>query len=232
MSVASRSPKDMVQATAPEPRPILYSFRRCPYAMRARLALAGSGIACSLREVVLRDKPQALREASPKATVPVLVLANGQVLEQSLDIMLWALGRNDPLGWLVPERGDRAAMLALIAGCDEVFKGHLDRYKYPQRYGNADGLVYREQGARWLDTLEQAFGDDDFLFGQRAALADMAIAPFVRQFAYVDVDWFQAQPWPRIKVWLDAWMASVLFERVMRKYAAWAPGDEGEDFPD
>lgn len=233
MSAVSGSPQVAAgRVTAAAPRPILYSFRRCPYAMRARLALAASGIACTLREVVLRDKPQALRDASPKATVPVLVLNGGQVLEQSLAIMLWALGRNDPPGWLLPERGDRAAMLALIAECDEVFKGSLDRYKYPQRYGQADGLEARGHGARWLDALEQEFGDDDFLFGQRAALADMAIAPFVRQFAHVDPDWFQAQPWPRTKAWLETWMSSALFERVMHKYAPWAPGDQGEDFPD
>lgn len=214
------------------PRPILYSFRRCPYAMRARLALVSSGVSCELREVVLRDKPQALRDASPKATVPVLVLPDGRVLEQSLDIMLWALGQNDPQGWLSPAQGDMDAMLALIAECDEVFKGHLDRYKYPQRYGDIDGLAYRDQGARWLGSLEQALGHNGFLFGRHAALADMAIAPFVRQFAHVDMDWFQAQPWPHIQAWLSAWMASDLFERVMQKYAPWTAGDDGVDFPE
>ena len=213
-------------------RPILYSFRRCPYAMRARLALAGSGVSCELREVVLRDKPQALRDVSAKATVPVLVLPDGQVLEQSLDIMLWALGRNDPQDWLSPTLGDLDAMLALITECDEVFKGHLDRYKYPQRYGDTNGLAHREQGARWLDSLEQAVGDNGFLFGRRAALADMAIAPFVRQFAHVDMDWFQAQPWPRMQAWLSAWMDSALFEQVMQKYSPWVAGDDGVDFPD
>ena len=109
--------------------PILYSFRRCPYAMRARLALLASGQACVLREVVLRDKPQALREASPKATVPVLVLQDGQVIEQSLDIMLWALERHDPQAWLAPTQGDLAQMLALVADHDTAFKPLLDRYK-------------------------------------------------------------------------------------------------------
>lgn len=213
-------------------RPILYSFRRCPYAMRARLALASSGVSCELREVVLRDKPQALREASPKATVPVVVLPDGRVLEQSLDIMLWALGQNDPQGWLVPEKGDLDAMLALIAECDEVFKNHLDRYKYPQRYGEIDGLAHREQGAHWLGSLELALSGNGFLFGRRAALADMAIVPFVRQFAHVDLDWFQAQPWPSTQAWLSAWMASPLFERVMHKYAPWQAGGDGVGFPD
>lgn len=213
-------------------RPILYSFRRCPYAMRARLALASSGVSCELREVVLRDKPQALRDASPKATVPVLVLPDGRVLEQSLDIMLWALGQNDPQGWLAPEQNDINAMLALIAECDEAFKGHLDRYKYPQRYGDIDGLAHREQGGQWLGSLEQALGNNEYLFGRQAALADMAIAPFVRQFAHVDMNWFQTQPWPRMQAWLSAWMDSALFERVMHKYAPWVAGGAGVDFPD
>lgn len=212
-------------------RPILYSFRRCPYAMRARLALASSGMSCELREVVLRDKPQALRDASPKATVPVLVLPDGRVLEQSLDIMLWALGRHDPQYWLSPPQGSLDAMLALIAECDGVFKNHLDRYKYPQRYGDTDGSAHRQQGAQWLDSLEQRLGDGEFLFGRRPALADMAIAPFVRQFAHVDMDWFMAQPWPHTQAWLSAWMASALFERVMHKYAAWHAEDQGASFP-
>lgn len=213
------------------PRPILYSFRRCPYAMRARLAMVSSGVSCELREVVLRDKPQALRDASPKATVPVLVLPDGRVLEQSLDIMLWALGQHDPQSWLLPAQSNLKAMLALIAECDGGFKGHLDRYKYPQRYGDIDGLAHREQGAQWLGSLEQALGENGFLFGRRAALADMAIAPFVRQFAHVDMDWFQTQPWPRTQAWLSEWMASPLFEQVMQKYTPWVAGGDGVDFP-
>lgn len=205
--------------------PILYSFRRCPYAMRARLALLASGQACALREVVLRDKPQALREASPKATVPVLVLPDGTVIEESLAIMVWALERQDPQAWLAPTRGDLAQMLALVADNDTAFKPLLDRYKYPQRYGAPDGQPAREAARPFLDGLQQRLADAPFLFGDRAALADMALAPFVRQFAAVAPDWFAAQPWPQLQAWLQAWQASALFEQAMVRFAPWQPGD-------
>lgn len=211
--------------------PVLYSFRRCPYAMRARLALAVSHQACELREVVLRAKPQGLLQASPKATVPVLVLADATVLEQSLDIMRWALGRNDPAGWLTPSHGDEAAMLALIAECDGLFKQALDRCKYPSRYPQADGALARAQAVEWLQGLEARLAGQPFLFGDHAALADMAIAPFVRQFAGIDADWWGAQPWPRLQAWLAQWQAGALFESVMHKLPAWVDGTEGVVFP-
>ena len=129
--------------------PVLYSFRRCPYAMRARLALAVSGQACELREVVLRNKPQGLLHASPKGTVPVLVLPTGQVLEQSLEIMLWALAQHDPEGWLIPSHGNLQDMLALIAECDGPFKQALDRCKYPSRYPDADIGAERARAVAW-----------------------------------------------------------------------------------
>lgn len=211
--------------------PILYSFRRCPYAMRARLALAVSGQVCELREVVLRAKPQGLLQASPKATVPVLVLPDGTVLEQSLDIMRWALAKNDPAGWLRPSQGDEAAMLALIAECDGPFKQALDRCKYPNRYPEADGALARVQAVEWLQGLEAPLAGQPFLFGGHAALADMAIAPFVRQFAGIDADWWAAQPWPKLQGWLALWQASALFEGVMPKLDAWVDGTQGVVFP-
>jgi glutathione S-transferase len=202
--------------------PVLYSFRRCPYAMRARLALMVSGQNCELREVVLRDKPQALRDASAKATVPVLVEPSGNVIEQSLDIMCWALSRADPDGWLMPTDGSLAEMLALIAACDEGFKPQLDRYKYPERHG-VQAAVAREEASAFLSQLEQRLAKAPFLFGHHAALADMAIAPFIRQFAGVDAAWFAPQ-WPSLQRWLTAWEGSALFARVMHKYAQWKPG--------
>src|SRR5690554_5297240 len=134
--------------------PVLYSFRRCPYAMRARLALAMSGQRCRLREVVLRDKPATLLQASPKGTVPVLVLPDGTVIDESLDIMLWALRRHDPLHWLLPDNGSLEEMLTLISDCDSEFKPRLDRYKYPDRYGNVDPLAQRSMAVEWLWGLE------------------------------------------------------------------------------
>lgn len=210
--------------------PVLYSFRRCPYAMRARLALAVSGQPHELREVVLRNKPGEMLAASPKGTVPVLVLPGGEVIDESLDVMLWALRRNDPPSWLAPTQGSFDDMLALIAGNDGAFKRSLDRYKYPNRYaeesaGDADafGLQHRSLGAVWLLKLDGML-TDGWLFGPRASLADMALLPFVRQFAHTDLDWFANQPWPRLQAWLAQFEAGALYAGVMEKHAPWQVG--------
>src|SRR5690606_25956937 len=196
------------------------------------LAVAASGLACELREVVLRDKPAAMLEASPKGTVPVLVLADGTVIDESLDIMQWALQQHDPLGWLKPDDGDVPTMLQIIAECDVHFKHHLDRYKYPQRYDDADTpQAHRLAGAQWLHALDAQLQTHPYLFGRRAALADMAIAPFVRQFAHVDKEWFWSQPWPGVLRWLDAFLASEIFARVMVKTKPWVPSAPGIAFP-
>jgi len=214
------------------PLPVLYSFRRCPYAMRARLALAVSGQACELREVVLRSKPQGLLQASPKGTVPVLVLLDGRVLDQSLDIMLWALAQHDPDGWLAPSHGTLDGMLALITECDGPFKQALDRCKYPSRYPDADIHAERARAMAWLSALDQRLSSAQaHLFGTHATLADMAIAPFVRQFAGMDAAWWAAQPWPRLQAWLAQWQASDLLTRVMDKRTAWVDGTKGAPFP-
>lgn len=204
--------------------PVLYSFRRCPYAMRARLALLASGQACELREVVLRDKPQALRDASSKATVPVLVLPDGQVIDESLDIMLWALRRHDPLGWLVPTEGDLSQMLFLVAGFDRDFKPLLDRAKYPQRYGLADGLAERDAALPLLQALAQRLERQLWLLGAHATLADMAVLPFVRQYAAIDDGWFRQHTGTALQRWLDVWLAGPLFEQTMARFAPWRPG--------
>jgi glutathione S-transferase len=211
--------------------PVLYSFRRCPYAMRARFALMASGQCCELREVVLRDKPAELLAASPKGTVPVLVDTDRTVIEQSLDIMLWTLKRHDPEGWLRPGRGSLADMLALIAQCDGDFKQQLDRYKYPNRFEGADPAVHRADGARFLGELELRLRDAPHLFGDRPALADYAIAPFVRQFAQTDLSWFTAQPWQALQAWLASLTGSALWSGATQKYAAWKSGQPGVVFP-
>ena len=211
--------------------PILYSFRRCPYAIRARLALAVSGRTCELREVVLRNKPQGLLCASAKGTVPVLVLPDGRVLEQSLDIMLWALAQHDPQGWLTPSAGTVADMLALVAECDGPFKRALDRCKYPDRYPGTDTAAERDRATAWLGGLEARLSGQAGLFGSHVALADMAVAPFVRQFAGIDAAAWSQQPWPRLQDWLCRWQASPLWTRVMHKVPAWADGTPGTLFP-
>ncbi|MES2951561.1 MAG: glutathione S-transferase [Pseudomonadota bacterium] len=213
------------------PYPVLYSFRRCPYAMRARLAIAASGMVCVLREVVLARKPPALLLASPKGTVPVLVLPDGVVLEQSLDIMLWALRRNDPQNWLPASAQGMADALQLIAQCDGDFKAQLDRYKYPNRYALPDGLAHRARGAQFLQTLNERLDSQGYLMGEHFGLADAAIAPFVRQFAHTELAWFAAQPWPALQRWLAAFEASGDYARVMDKFAAWTEGQPKQLFP-
>ncbi|MEO7242101.1 MAG: glutathione S-transferase [Variovorax sp.] len=202
--------------------PVLYSFRRCPFAMRARVALVASGQRCWLREVHLRDKPAELIAASAKATVPVLVLTEGGVIEESLEIMLWALGRHDPHHWLKPAMPE---MRALIADCDGPFKRHLDGYKYGVGDDSRDPLAQRACGAEFLERLEERLTGTAHLFGDSAALADWAVMPFVRQFAQVDTAWFGTQPWPGLRRWLAGLTASALWRACMRKEAPWRPGD-------
>ncbi|RYY62957.1 MAG: glutathione S-transferase [Comamonadaceae bacterium] len=199
--------------------------------MRARFALLASGWRCELREVVLRDKPAALLAASPKGTVPVLVDGDGVVIDQSLDIMRTALQRHDPAQWLSPAHGGLDGMLALITECDTDFKQQLDRYKYPNRFEGADSAAHRLHGARFLQDLEGRLAAATNLFGDRPALADMAISPFVRQFAQTDPGWFALQPWPGLHRWLAALTASPLWNAAMHKYPAWRPGDAPLWFP-
>lgn len=206
--------------------PILYSFRRCPYAMRARMALLASGTTCELREIALKAKPPEMLQASPKGTVPVLVLPDDTVIDESLDIMLWALRQNDPQHWLSPETESLEVMLHLIAQNDGDFKRHLDRYKYPGRYENVDALAHRAAGAAFLISLETRLACHAFLFGTRPALADMALFPFVRQFAETGREWFDAQPWPHVQAWLHGLIASSLFQTAMHKYAPWTPDSD------
>ena len=195
--------------------------------MRARLALAVSGIAYELREVVLKDKPAELLVASPKGTVPVLVLQGGQVIDESLQIMWWALERNDPAYWLAPACDTASALQHLLAVNDGVFKHALDRYKYPHRYplesiGDLQGFAHthRALGALVLWELESRL-TDGYLFGSSCSLADMAILPFVRQFAHTDAAWFAAQHWPRLQGWLTRFEASSIYNGVMRKTPVW-----------
>jgi glutathione S-transferase len=194
--------------------------------MRARMALASSGQACALREVVLRDKPQPMLDASPKGTVPVLVLQSGEVIDESLDVMVWALGQSDPDHWLAPLKADEDTVRALIAENDGPFKAHLDRYKYPTRYDGVDPLEQRAGGLKFLEKLDARLANQPFLFGDQLTIADAAIAPFVRQFANTDRTWFDALPIPHLQGWLARILSSQEFLRVMNKYTVWKAGDE------
>jgi glutathione S-transferase len=205
--------------------PILYSFRRCPYAIRARLAVRSSGTAVELREVLLRDKAPEFLDASPTATVPALVPCKGPVIDESLDIVLWALRRNDPEGWMTPQTGSLAAMLSLVEANDGPFKTHLDRYKYHVRHSDIDPLAERASASQFLRDLEGRLSAGSHLFGPHVSLADMAIVPFVRQFANVDRQWFDGENWSHLRQWLETFENSSRFAAIMDKYPKWVAGD-------
>lgn len=198
------------------PLPILYSFRRCPYAMRARMALAISQTAVEHREVVLRDKPGAMLEASPKGTVPVVVLDDGTVLEESIDVMRWSLGQHDPEDWLAGDDRD------LIAAIDGPFKHHLDRYKYSTRH-DSDPTTERTAAMAILQQLEDRLAHQTYLCGPDRSMADIAIFPFIRQFANTDREWFDAQSLPRVQRWLAEFLEAPLFQNIMVKHDQWKP---------
>lgn len=201
--------------------PVLYSFRRCPYAMRARLALKASGILVELREVVLANIPEEMLNCSPKATVPVLVLPDGRVIDESLDIMHWALSVADPLNWLSDNKAEFAQITHLIKENDEDFKTHLDHYKYAVRFPDHPMEYFRGQGEVYLQTLECRLNEHTYLVADRVSLADIAIFPFIRQFAHVDKEWFYASRYQKLQHWLDTMLASPLFEASMKKYKPW-----------
>ena len=203
--------------------PVLYSFRRCPYAMRARLAIARAQVRVELREIELRNKPESLLLASPKGTVPVLLLVNSEVIDESQDIMFWALRQHDPEHWLEKHWLNQAKQL--IQWNDGEFKYYLDRYKYADRYPERSGLEYREQGKLFLTELERRLNQHLYLCGDHFSLADAAILPFIRQFAAVDAAWFETSPYPALKQWLNQFQSSNLFETVMTKYLPWKPDD-------
>jgi glutathione S-transferase len=204
--------------------PVLYSFRRCPYAMRARLALYASGIAVELREVKLSDKPASMLAVSPKGSVPVLVLPDGHVIDESWDIMLWALHQRDPFGWLGKDDAHVGPATSLIVANDTSFKGDLDRYKYPERYPDHPQLHFRTLAERFTQALEDRLLETAYLLGDSPSIADAGIFPFIRQFAGVDQDWFAQAPYPSLRRWLKNLSGSGLFEAVMEKYPPWQPG--------
>ncbi|MGU3307942.1 glutathione S-transferase [Pseudomonas sp. M5A4_2d] len=192
---------------------LLYSFRRCPYAMRARLALRYSGVPVQIIEVSLKAKPAEMLALSPKGTVPVLSVG-GRVIEESLEIMQWALAQHDPDDWLL--KGD-PRVLDLITENDQVFKHHLNRYKYAERYPEQPMEHYRAEGEVFLQTLEGLLAGNDYLLAEHLSLADVALAPFVRQFAHVDREWFAGTPYRQLQAWLQRFLESPLFIAVMAK---------------
>ncbi|MEY3883093.1 MAG: hypothetical protein RLZZ379_371 [Pseudomonadota bacterium] len=196
------------------PLPILYSYRRCPYAMRARMALKYANINVEIREIALKEKPAEMLIASPKGTVPVLVLQDGKVLEQSLDIIYWALQQRDIDGWLT---ADKPLTQRLIAENDGSFKQALDKYKYAIRFPEQSVEFYRAQAEVFLQKLERLLAKSVFLLGDKVSLADIALFPFIRQFSGVDPVWFEAVAYLKLKAWLKQLVDSELFVDIMQK---------------
>ena len=214
--------KSQEPSNLPSPRlPQLYTFRRCPYAMRARMALLQAGRAFEAVEVSLRDKPAGLLALSPKATVPVLHLPDGGVIEESWDILHWALAAPDAQGWWA--RAQSPANLELVERNDGDFKRHLDRWKYPQRYatGSRTPDAHRDRALDLLlQPLEARLHSEPFLGGATPCATDLAVMPFVRQFASVDPEWFGMQALPSVRAWLDGWLVNPLFVACMFKLPA------------
>ncbi|MFJ3414262.1 glutathione S-transferase [Pseudomonas protegens] len=204
-------------STLQTPGATLYSFRRCPYAMRARLALRYAGVPMRIVEVSLKAKPVEMLALSAKGTVPVLALED-RVIDESLEIMHWALAQHDPEDWrLTADPTAQAQMAALIAENDQVFKVHLNRYKYAERYPEAPMEHYRAQGEAFLARLDSLLQQRRYLLAEHPSLADMALLPFVRQFAHVDREWFAQTPYRSLQEWLQERLASELFLAVMAK---------------
>jgi len=210
--------------------PVLYSFRRCPYAIRARMALKISGIKVILREVRLSDKPAQMLTFSPKGTVPVLVLANGMVIDESLDIMIWALQQSDPDFWLPVNPVDQTENHHLIELCDNEFKQQLDGYKYTDAKSDNSIEFYRTAAEKYLQYLETKLTNHRYLISERINIADIAIFPFIRQFAFVDKVWFDQAGYSKLQNWLDNFLHEQLFLDVMMKYSCWSEGSKVQYF--
>ncbi|MGP8292379.1 glutathione S-transferase [Vreelandella zhanjiangensis] len=207
----------------------LYSFRRCPYAMRARLGLLFAELPVELREITLKNKPAQMLAISPKGTVPVLQLFDGTVIEESREIMVWALEQQDPQGLL--DAKVRTQANALIEQNDNEFKHWLDRYKYADRHLEMTQAEYRERGEAFLQVLEEKLTQKPYLLGDNATIADIGIMPFIRQFAHVDRDVFYSLPYPHLQRWLQHWLEHAFFLQAMTKFHSWQEGDDVVVFP-
>lgn len=212
--------------------PILYSLQHCPYAMRARLGLLMAQQPVMLRAIVMKNKPQDMLIASPKGTVPVLVMPDASVIDESLDIMLWALAQNDPEDLLHKDNPDALIdMLALIKRNDKEFKPQLEIYKKAKRFHLVTEVEEREKCALFIAELEHLLSskgmNSGFFIGNKPSLIDYALLPFVRQFSRVQRAWFQQAPYPNLRIWLNSHLQSRLYAKAMTKYPLWL--DEQEE---
>ena len=204
--------------------PILYSFRRCPYAMRARMAIHISGQKCELREVLLKDKPPSMLEYSAKGTVPVLILQDGKIIDESLDVIDWALNLNDPDDW--QRSKDKEKTKELIKINDGEFKYHLDRYKYSKRYDNEDPEFHRKKCLKFIESINNELNNSEYIFDDNISYADIVLLPFIRQFRIADIEWFDSLPYDNLKKWLSSFLDSSLLNSIMKKYDLWKEGDK------
>ncbi|MFT5452679.1 MAG: glutathione S-transferase [Enterobacterales bacterium] len=207
---------------------LLYSFRRCPYAMRARMALAYSNVDIHIEDILLKDKPQSMLDASPKGTVPVLIIYdqsgddksgnNNRVIDESIEIMFWALSKADPENWYFGLTDEQQQMtIQLVDEFDNNFKPLLDKYKYAPRFPELSETQYRDKALSYLEKLNLLLVESQYLISEQLSLADIAIFPFIRQFAFVNKPWFDAAPYPKLQQWLKQHLESVLFQSIMEK---------------
>lgn len=210
--------------------PVLYSLRNCPYAMRARMAIFKAKLVVELRDLVLSNKPAEMITASPKGTVPTLVLPTSTVIDESLDVMLWAFNESDPDNLLSEDT--KEASLALVSLFDQEFKPSLEAYKCAKRYHEDNLLECRETCENYIVNLEKRLSQHDYLIDNNERMADIAILPFIRQFAKVERQWYLQSPYPNVRRWLNGYLQSVMFNKVMTKYPLWKPNHEVTKFGD
>lgn len=204
--------------------PVLYSFRRCPYCMRAHMALKYAGLKIELREVDLKDYPPQALEISPKATVPVLQLSDGSVIDESWDILKWALAQNDPDNWMGSDDEYLLDAEILIETNDFSFKEDLDHYKYADRYPEHSAEHYRQACEQFIEELEDMLAENEYLLADQITLADIGVFPFIRQFSLVDKEWFDKAPYPHVRDWLNKLVKTPLFQQVFQKHIIWKQG--------
>ncbi len=205
--------------------PIFYSFRRCPYCMRAHMALKKSNLKIELREVELKQMPEEILKITGKATVPVLLLNDNKVIDESWDILKWALSQNDPDNWLGQDQKFLMDTEMLVETNDFSFKNDLDHYKYADRYPEQDIIHYREACEEFIEELEDMLTTHSYLLANQLSVADIALFPFVRQFSLVDINWFEQSRYSHVRQWLHGLSSSELFQDVFQKHQIWQPGD-------
>lgn len=214
------------------PYPILYSLHRCPYAMRARMAILLAQQTVLLRDILMKNKPIEMLTASVKGTVPVLIFDDQSVIDESLDIMIWALGKNDPQDLLYNNQSEALTeMKNLISRNDNEFVSNLKKYKVTARYHDIEEKFYRQKCELFIGELEQRLTEHAYIMGENPSLADFAILPFIRQFSRTNRQWYLQSPYPKLQRWLKSHIQSPLFGKVMTKYPQWLDHREDMLFP-